>query len=745
MLKYIPVFYLLTCWLSLPINAQEDPPKLGLVLGGGGAKGLAHIGVLKVLEEYGIYPDVVTGTSMGSIVGGLYSIGYSPTQLENLTSGLDWNDYFNDSYPRIYLPVEERQRADRYQLSLAIENGAPKLPRGLIRGRKIQTLLDQLTIPVHQQLDFDQFYYPFRAVATNLETGEGVVFSEGPLAQAIRASLAIPSVFEPIEVDGNLLVDGLLVRNLPVEDALDLDADIVIAVDVGTPLYEREDLNSIIRVLEQSSSFGSAISTEEQRALADYLILPDLEPYTTLSYDAADSLIYRGEAAARAAIPELLVMLDSLGLSPPLVQKERPQIQLDSFWVIEVKFMSEDPAIEDVMARLFSSRLPRLMTSGKISEAIGRLYGSGFFDYIQYSLTPLDQEKNSYQLSIKATGSQKWRIAASLNFDSDFGAGLLLNTTGRNVLGRGSLWLTDVRISENPGLFMNYQIYTRSRPSIGIRWRNNIDFYLGRLYNEFRPVSQFQFHEFLSEISLFSGLGKSTFFELGIAGKRLSQNQRFFNFSDGEAVLNQYHGFAQIKRETFDRISFPSKGGRLRLYAQYIWGGSLRERTESERKFSLKNNQLYSADFVKVIPFGKRFAMEVFGAGATLNYRERNLINLFFLGRAVPNQLHFNEFYGLRYMEQPASSYGYLGLKIRQEISRNSFVALGFNYGRFEAETYSITSTDGDIFKESTESDIWGLGLELGSITPLGPIRFTAEYNPELGRMNFSLHGGYYF
>ncbi|MCB0631537.1 MAG: patatin-like phospholipase family protein, partial [Lewinella sp.] len=150
--------------LVCSLKGQTSPPKLGLALSGGGAKGLAHIGVLKVLEENGIYPDLVTGTSMGSIVGGLYSIGYSPDELNEFAVNLNWDDYFNDSYPRAFLPVEEKVRADRYQLTFAIENGKLKIPRGLIQGKKIQTLLAGLTVPAHGLPDFDTFCLPFRCV-----------------------------------------------------------------------------------------------------------------------------------------------------------------------------------------------------------------------------------------------------------------------------------------------------------------------------------------------------------------------------------------------------------------------------------------------------------------------------------------------------------------------------------------------------------------------------------------------------
>ncbi len=722
-------------------------PKIGLALGGGGAKGLAHIGVLKVLEEYGIYPQYISGTSMGSIVGGLYAIGYTPRELADFAKGLQWNNYFTDSYPRAFLPVEERDRADRYQLTFAIKEGSLQLPRGLIQGRKIQTLLAGLTVPVHDVGAFDDYYLPFRAVATNLETGEGVVFEEGALGSAIRASMSIPSVFEPLEYNDKLLVDGLLVRNLPVSDAFDMGADFVIAVDVGTPLYGRDELGSIIKVLEQTSSFFSAISTEEQRALASYLILPDLGTYTTLSYDRADSLVWRGEVATRAAMPGLLKVLDSLQLYPPLAGKERTASRRDSFNVTEIAYLGDDAA-QQVMRQLFPARLPAIFSKASLADHIARLYGSGFLATVNYQLLPLKSgtaEVPDYRLELTGKNAVTAMVRASINYDNDFSAGLLLNATLRNRLGRGSLLSTDVRISENPALMIDYQLYTRTRPSIGVSFNNRLDFFQGRVYDNYRTVNEFQFHQLHSQLSVFSGLGPKIFLEAGLFGERLSQNRRFYTFEDGEAVLNQFSSFFHISRETYDRASFPRRGSRSSVRIDYTLGGTLRERTNEGREFNLAKNLLFSADVYKVFPVRQHFWFDLFAAGGLINYRERNLINLLYLGRAVPNQYRFFEFYGIRYMEQPVTSFGYLGLKLRQEIGRNNFIVLGANYAYYLLSDFSLITDGGSLTRQRTEGDLWGIGLELGSITPLGPVRITMEYNPDRGRVNFSLHGGYYF
>ena len=213
--------------------ADRQRPRVGLALSGGGAKGFAHIGVLKVLESAGVPIDCISGTSMGSIVGALYAIGYSVDEIEAIALESDWEDIFSDAITRRDRPIEQKLVEDRYLLSLPLVGTKIGLPRGLIAGQKVSALLDRLTLPVHGQTSFRELPIPFSCVATDIVTGEAVVLDSGFLPEAIRASMAIPSAFTPVEIDGRLLVDGMLVRNFPVQDVIDLGADLV----VGSKLY----------------------------------------------------------------------------------------------------------------------------------------------------------------------------------------------------------------------------------------------------------------------------------------------------------------------------------------------------------------------------------------------------------------------------------------------------------------------------------------------------------------------------
>src|ERR1043165_2690810 len=244
------------------LAAQEAPPRagggrprIGLVLSGGGARGAAHIGVLKVLDELHVPIDAIAGTSMGAVVGGLYATGFSAEDIERIVSTLDWQDAFKDRPPRAELTFRRKQEDQNFlvKFPLGLRSGNFLLPKGLIQGQKLNQTLRKLTLPVARITDFDQLPTPFRAVATDLETGEAVVMDHGDLTSAVRASLSAPGVFSPVERDGRLLVDGGLSQNLPIDVARSMGVDVLIVVDVGFPLLKRDKLTS-----SQSKSKRSA-------------------------------------------------------------------------------------------------------------------------------------------------------------------------------------------------------------------------------------------------------------------------------------------------------------------------------------------------------------------------------------------------------------------------------------------------------------------------------------------------------
>lgn len=291
-----------------PTDANASSrPRVGLVLSGGGALGLAHVGVLKVLEELHVPVDYVAGTSMGAIVGGLYAAGYSPDEIERLAYELPWGRLIEDQPDRRHLPYRRKVDDQTYltPIQLGLSGGRLRMPSGLIAGHRLGIELRLLALRVVGTDDFDRLPLPFRAVAADIGTGEMVVLRRGELAQAMRASMAVPGVFSPVELDGRLLVDGGVVDNLPVDQARAMGADIVIAVDVGTPMAAKRRPDSIASILSRTSDMLTRVNVERVLPGVDLLIRPEVGTYSLLDFGQGREILPRGEAAARAHVVEL--------------------------------------------------------------------------------------------------------------------------------------------------------------------------------------------------------------------------------------------------------------------------------------------------------------------------------------------------------------------------------------------------------------------------------------------------------
>ena len=432
-MKNLLLLLLVIACQSVAYSAEKnsETAKVGLVLSGGGAKGLAHIGVLKVLEKAGIRVDVVTGTSMGSIVGGLYAIGYDAQSLEKIVLDQNWVTLFNDKIERREVSILEKDIAARYVGGFPLYERKINLPSGLLAGQNVSALLSRLTWSVHHVNNFDDFQRPFRCVATDIETGDAVVFKNGYLPEAIRASMAIPSVFTPVEIDGKLLIDGGLARNLPVVEALDMGADFIIAVDVGDPLYPKEELNSLTKIMTQAVNFRMVTSSKEQAKLCDILIRPEIDEYTIADFFKTDSLIARGERAALAILPRLFFLADSLKSlqSQKFIQ---PPVKIDSLKIVDVKIMGLKNVSRQLVESKIALDLPANVTPEQLDKIINRLYGSQYFERVTYQIEPFGA---GVRLLVHVIEKVVDRLNFGLNYTTQHDAGILLNATFRNLLG----------------------------------------------------------------------------------------------------------------------------------------------------------------------------------------------------------------------------------------------------------------------------------------------------------------------
>lgn len=510
----------------------RDRPRIGLVLSGGAALGCAHVGVLKVLEELRIPVDCVAGTSMGAIVGGLYASGMSIEEIEAMMLDMDWKSMQSDELPR--RERSWRSKLDEAQVPTEHEIGFQKgrflLPTGLIVGRKFSFTLKKALLPVIDIHDFSQLPIPFRAMATDLETGDAVVLAHGDLSRAIRASMSVPGVFSPVEIDGHLLVDGGLVANLPVHIARDMGADIVIAVDVGTPLSTRDKLQSLGKITSQVVSMVIRQNVEASHDQADILIRPDMTPFSGMQFERADEMILAGETATRSGAQAL----SALSVSPEVFASQRKRQTQPDWWpVISSIQLSESVHIDPRgLLEEISVETGKPLDLVELEKSLNRIYRLGYYETVDFQLAREGPE--GYHLLILAR-QKSWgpnALKFGLELEADFRGDSSFNFksifTQRPLNRYEGEWKTTAFLGETPSLrtewfqplsfrrnwFVDTAVDSRrsrrvliteqDRTAVADIWQWSASASLGYLFDQYGAVS-FALHRTGGELEITSG------------------------------------------------------------------------------------------------------------------------------------------------------------------------------------------------------------------------------------------------
>lgn len=497
----IPLSFFLT--LGIGLQAQQtthDRPKIGLVLSGGGAKGLAHIGVLKVLEEAGITPDYISGTSMGSIVGGLYAIGYTAGDLSELNRTLDWSVMLSDNIPLVNIALDEKHFYKRYLIELPIRKKQIGLPSGLLEGQNLTMLLSGLTWRAAGIDSFDQFPFPFRCVGTEIIKGNMIEFKSGDLALAMRASMAIPSVFTPVVLDsGTVVVDGGVIRNFPVDEVKKMGADIVIGVYVGfEESLSADDLNSLSKILSRSVAVYGIHDGNEQMKLVDIPITPDLTDYSASDFNKCLAIEKAGEEAARKHFDELKALGDSIGAIKAASEK-RLLPQIDSLLITRMQVNDLKYNDQSLAYGKMNIRRNSYINRKELQAGIERLFGTLYFDKLTYRL---EKDGPGFQLILNAKEKPPASLKASVHYDNFYGAGLILNYTQSNFLVSGAKMTLAADISEYPQAYFYYRKYTGPRMNLlgSLEAWYASDLIPG--YLDAQEIGYFKQHHMTTELSL---------------------------------------------------------------------------------------------------------------------------------------------------------------------------------------------------------------------------------------------------
>ncbi len=447
--------------LAVADAASAARPKIGLALSGGGARGAAHIGVLRVLEEQHVPIDYIAGTSMGAVIGGLYAAGVSVDVLEHMLSEVDWTDQSNDRIQREDRSFRRKRDDDLYLVRAApgiSDKGEVRFPAGLVQGQKFDLLLRSFTAAVAQVHDFDQLRIPFRAVAADIVTGEEVALGEGDLATAIRASMAIPAVLAPVEIDGRLLVDGGVAANLPIDAVRKMGADIVIAVDVTTSLASREQLTSVLAIADQLTTLLTRRNSQAQIATLkpnDVYIAPELTGITYADFSRAGEALELGDKATRAQSG----LLSALALPEEeysVLQSARRRERAAAPTIDFVRIDNKSRLADSVLSSRLSVEVGQPLDVVALRQDIDRIYGLELFETVNYQLVR-SEGQTGVELHVR---DRSWgpnylqmglALADDFQGDDFFNLAVAYTRTEMNRL--GGEWRTGLAIGGQPGFF----------------------------------------------------------------------------------------------------------------------------------------------------------------------------------------------------------------------------------------------------------------------------------------------------
>lgn len=573
--NYCLVLFLL---VGLSVNAQENnAPKIGLCLSGGGAKGLAHIGLLKLIDSLGIKVDFITGTSMGSVVGGLYAAGYTGEQIDSIAHTIDWDLLLNQYIPMDDIYIDEKDEYGRYLGEIPIKKRKMQVT-GFIEGQELLNTLMRLTKHVNSIVDFNKLPIPFKCMAIDIVNVTPVVMDRGNLAIAMRSSMSIPTVFKPVKVDNKLLVDGGLMVNFPVTQLKEMGADIIIGSYTGGRLMEEIEMNTFDKLLVQSSSFYGINESKDDIELCDIFnnLTDSMKQYGAGDFKKSNRIIETGNKLSHNVLPQLQKLANDQKEKGIDYQK-KALIQPNTY--IKVEDIIIDPTCDQVCSRKMNTFISNRITF-KIGDSISfkdlektvtKIYGTRNFMKVYYILEP--QISGNYIVTFKIEQDVKLRFKGALHYDNETGAGFILNLTARNWLGQGSRLTGTVDLSQAPKFRINYRKYiAQSNFSFNIDYRRERDFLQWKntkgqtsAVESYKDLYQIYTVGFNYNLALPSSLYLGVMHETDILTPRFAAN---INTSDANAItyLTKYQAsnssglVGQFRFNNLNRFVFPTKG-----------------------------------------------------------------------------------------------------------------------------------------------------------------------------------------
>ena len=734
------LFLLLLSHWSFSQEPERKNPRVGLVLSGGGAKGLAHIGVLKTLDSLGVRIDYVAGTSMGAVMGGLYATGYTGKQIDSIISATDFDLLITDDVPRKSRTFYERKNAEKYALTLPFNNFKIQLPSSISRGQNVFNLLSKLTLDVSGVEDFSKLPIPFYCIATDMLTGKEVVLDRGNLAQAISASSALPTLYQPVRLDNKLLMDGGIVNNYPILGLESKDLDIIIGVDVQDDLLTINKLESVSNILIQISNFRVAKEMVGKSKLTDIYIKPEVSEYSLVSFKEGAEIIRKGQTAITSQLEELKIIAKAQNFTKR--KAKIPEIQ--KIKINDISIFGLNKYTASYVRGKLRFRTGETISFDNFSKGVNNLVATNNFDSFLYKFSP---DGEGYVFSAKVTEAKNTTfIKFGAHYDQLYKSAALLNLTKKQLLLKNDVLSLDFILGDNSRYNFDYYIDKGFYWSVGINSK-----YIG-FTNFTNPRSlisesvdpdidkiQMNFSEFTHQFFVETLIKKDLALKIGIELKdlKITTNDNVFltvfdtpeyKFEDGE----YYSLFGSIKIDTIDNELFPTGGFLFEGSSKFYFGSSaLRD--------DFNELSIFKSKISKAFTIVDKLSINITTEGGFKVGNSNTKALHFGLGGYGSDYFNnYSTFYGYDYFSLNGNSYVKVDSTLDYEFLNNHHINFSANFANIGDDIFLSS----DWFESpSYEGYSIGYGLE----TIIGPIELKYNWSEGSKESGFYVNVGYWF
>lgn len=727
MKKLLVIFLLIS---SLVVGQEKKQPKIGLVLSGGGAKGLAHIGILKEIDKAGLQIDYIGGTSMGAIVGGLYAAGYSGEQIQNLVNTMDLNDILQDVLPRNALPYFEKEFGEKHAISLPVTDKGIGLPRAVSKGQNVLDLFNLILSPVDSIQDFSRLPIPFFCVATDAETGNMVLLEKGSLPLALRASGSFPTLLNPVEMQGHLLMDGGIANNFPSDIMKQKDVDIIIGVDVQSDLIKREGLNSVITILNQIVSYDIYEQSRKGEQDCDVYIKPDISMFSVVDFDKPQGIMAQGDEAGSLYRNTLdsLANLQSKKRTRPLLQRND-----ESFTIKSIEVSGAQNYTPAYVKGKLKMRNGDHINRQELTKRISFLAATDNYEKIDYKI------KNDTIFFDLLEKKRQAELRLGAHYDELYQSSVLVTYNHKRLLINNDELSVDLMLGDQVRFNVNYFVDNGFYTSYGLKTR----------YNHFRTNTRFSFednpnvsqielnyHDFTTEVFLQTTFGRKFAAGVGAELKNLQITTETLIGANNQRITfdnSNYLNFnAYLKLDTYDDPSFPTRG----LFADVggKWYAASSDHLHNFKPFVQLGGRIGFAT-----TFWDRWTFQYTNdAGFTFENPESEVFDFYMGGY---NQNYINTFvpmYGYEFAQLSGNSFLRSEFLLRYRMLKNNYISFIANYGRVDENVFS----DGrDLFEDVLSGYAVGYSMD----TILGPIEVKYSWSPENREKYWLFNLGFWF